>query len=183
MSHTDSSSATPATIHLAGGCLVRRWRVHTYVGPRCLVRYTGHSKVFLRSCSSAGTALTYSTGMAGVRSLKTASEMTPVWVSQRAPKRTTGHAVLQNTVKNLSNLRMYWKIVRLMNSDLPWRVREYRPPPVVDVQSRPSSSSLCPQSESSCPGATDSCVQYSAAQLGKETVCASIFLVLLVHVI
>lgn len=83
--YTLSSIATPAKTHLDDFCRVFKLNVHTYVGPLCLVLYTGHSYTFRRSCLSFIMAFKCITGIIGNSSFGVDSTMQPAIVSQRAP--------------------------------------------------------------------------------------------------
>lgn len=83
--YTLSSTATPARTHFEGFCRVFRLNVQTYVGPLCLILYTGHSYMFRKSCLSLMMAFTCITGITGNSSLRVDSTMQPIVKSQRAP--------------------------------------------------------------------------------------------------
>lgn len=101
--YTPSSIATPARIHFDGFCLVLRLNVHTYVGPLCLILYTGHSYMFRKSCLSLIMAFTCITGITGNSSFNIESTMHPDVTSQRAPSNINPFIMAPSLGANLNN--------------------------------------------------------------------------------
>lgn len=130
--YTLNNIATPAKIHFDGFCRVFRLNVHTYVGPLCLILYTGHSYMFRKSCLSLMMALTCTTGIIGNNSFKMESTIQPMVKSQRAPSNINPliiapslGAILYNHTKHLNTIYLILYTFHRRNHKLHNKINVY----------------------------------------------------------